>query len=1106
MPMNKYWTPTIFRAAVRPGGAASIAVLLVASAVSAAAIEPAADGPRVTGAPRHPTVFLAPEDVARGRANVEKYGWARELAALITREADRWLGREDDWLRRAVPAAGSAFAYGLQACPICGADWGPFARGGASFDDPGRVTCTKGHTLPDADHPDPGTGYKGSDGRIHYFVGSYNAWAVETLTFGALEYLVHAYTLTGDERYAAKASVVLDAIAAVYPGCHAGCWDYPSSPPSGRLDRPWYQASRVLVHYVDQYDQLYPSPALDRPSSVPGLTRRENIERNLLLDGGAYCYEESKKGRLHNGESDYLRGALAVGVCLGIPEYIRWAVDGSSGIRALLANDIDRDGAYFEVTPMYSDHTRELFFTFAEPLLNCRVAPYAEGLDLYRHPKMRAFLEPHNLPLAAAGRMPRYGDAPPDLGSGPAPERPFDRSDYDFLEKLYARSTEPADKARAGALLAWLANGRFDELRGLGSTGVAVPSVVPDRRVSAGMSMYREPGDPFGGSFTDRVWLLFHGGEPPAGAGLPPADWLRSVTAANLLGVKGMAVLRAGEGPDAQGLLLRFGPSLNHGHLDDLNIDYLALGRDLTYDLGYARSAATQTQTSWARQTLSHNLVVVDERSQGESGTSGGSLGWLAETPGVRAVEASAEAAYAKPGVTLYRRLCALVGEAPPFYLLDVFRVRGGRKHDWVFHAPAADVEFSGVKLGPEKKGSLAGAGIDWSAAQLADGDLAGHPGAPFWIAPPENGFGFLGRPRRGRAEGPWSADWTIAPDARVRVTMAGEDGGDVVTAVANGLYPRYPRAGYVLARRTAGERGSVFAAAIDPHAGAPAVEAVAKIDIPGGEDAAGPILVKVGLRGGISDFIYSSGDGEARPVGGLVFGGRFVRARVAGGRLVGLDLAGGTRFEGFGWRVDAGEGRWAGEIARADAAAGAFETSADLPADGRLDGAVIVFSNPAYSRTTAYRIRGIERAGGRTRVVLSGAFGLGIGRVDRILGPTSFQSDISHEAAYSDRKGGGNGVFKGKRIVSASGAAARIGAVRPGQPLVITVDTTAGLREGEAFEYLDLGPGDRFEIASVLSLTRTADGAYRRSGTAEAGIAAPAGTRLVAKPGGGHP
>ena len=44
-----------------------------------------------------------------------------------------------------------------------------------------------GHVLPDDDHPDEGEGYTGPDGRIHYFVGSYNAWVTETLQFKVLQ-------------------------------------------------------------------------------------------------------------------------------------------------------------------------------------------------------------------------------------------------------------------------------------------------------------------------------------------------------------------------------------------------------------------------------------------------------------------------------------------------------------------------------------------------------------------------------------------------------------------------------------------------------------------------------------------------------------------------------------------------------------------------------------------------------------------------------------------------------------------------------------------------------------------------------------------------------
>ncbi len=646
--------------------------------------------------------------------------------------------------------------------------------------------------------------------------GAYNAWAVETLTFKGLEYLVHAYSLTGDERYAAKAAVILDALAAVYPADHKGPWDYPSKPPSGRLDRPWYQASRVLIHYVDHYDQLFNSPSLDRPSVAAGLSRRRNIEENLLLDGGAYCYEQSKAGSLHNGEADYERGALAVGVCLGIPEYVRWAADGPFGIRSLLANDIDRDGGYYETTPMYADHTRELDWTFAEPLLNYRGSAFPSGVDIYTDPKFQLFLLPHNLPMKAAGHLPRFGDAPPDLEKRTVPARPFDRSDYDFLEKLHGRTTDGAVREQAAVLMSWLAAGDIIAKRRLESTGDASGLTIPDRRMSAGFSMYREPGDELGGWFTERMWLLFHAGEAPAAAGELPAKWQRRLLGSDFFGQKGLVMLRAGAGDASQGLFLRYGPSLNHGHFDDLNVNIIARGYDVTYDMGYGRSAATQTQSNWARQTVSHNLVVVDEASQLETGETGGSLELFAESPLARAVEASSNRCYAKEGVSVYRRLAALLGGETP-YALDIFRVRGGRQHDYVFHALSDEVRVVGVTLGAAEPGSLAGPDIDWSAAQVADGDLAGHPNDWGWVAPPGNGYGFLAGPRRGEPAGSWSAEWALDPASRLRLVMAANPGTEVIAARANGLYPHYPKSRYMLARRRGENLQSEFIAAVEP-------------------------------------------------------------------------------------------------------------------------------------------------------------------------------------------------------------------------------------------------------------------------------------------------
>lgn len=735
------------------------------------------------GREAHPCVNKTPVDVERALRNIERYPFLADYVANQRAKADGWLERSDEWILEMLPEGGAAFAYGFTGCPICGARWGTWGGARCSWDQPGKVTCSNGHVLPDAEHPDPGTGYVGEDGRIHYFVGSWNAWVVETLQFDALRPLCLTYVLTKDERYAQKAAFILDALASIYPQCDAGSWDYPSKPPSGRFCRPWYQVARVLVHYVDFYDEIFDSPALDEPSVVEGMTRHQNIEENLLRNGAWYCYEQSLKGGLHNGEADYIRGALAVGCVLGIDHYVDWALDGPYGIRSMIANNADRDGRYYETSIGYALHARDLYLTFSEPMINYRSERYPEGIDLYADPKFLSF---YFLPAAlfdCAGHSPRYGDSGPDTSAAWPTDPVFSSTDYDFAESCYAR-TDGAQRERFASVLAYLAGERGEDLRS---------------------------------SMRDRIWMLFHAEDFP-GAGDAGAIRER-LTSSDFFGQKGIAILRAGEDTAAQAALVRYGPSLNHGHFDDLNLNYYALGYEVTYDLGYSLGS-THTQVGWAKQTAAHNLVVVDEQRQMQgAGGSGGSLLLFADQPGLQAVEAEARSAYLGLGVDRYQRLVALLGEGEERYLVDIFRVGGGSQHDYMLHALDDEVAIEGVHLGETEPGSLAGPEYEWGRLQGNDGDMKGHPNKPYWVAPPGNGYGFLVDVRRGEAPGAWSATWRIddSRDARLRAIGLPEAGTELITARAPGLYPQYPKAAYVCARRRGEDLRSTYVTVLEP-------------------------------------------------------------------------------------------------------------------------------------------------------------------------------------------------------------------------------------------------------------------------------------------------
>jgi hypothetical protein len=705
------------------------------------------------------------------------------------------------------------------------------------------VTCGNGHVLPGDAHPDDGTGYRGPDGRIHYFVGTWNAWVTEQWTLNAIPALARAYALTGDEKYAERAAFFLDALAAVYAESSAGSWDYPSRPPSGRLARPWYQVARTLVVMVEAYDLIYESRALEQPSvrlalepqfpagsspqtvavgtaeahgrTWPGMTRRDNININMMQDGAYYCYVHTFDGRLHNGHADYVRGALAVGCLLGIPDYIRWATEGPYSIYAMLHNNVDRDGRYYETSLPYAHHTRNLYLSFADPLLNWReeqppgpgTGPPRGAVDLYSDARFRHFYTLPDLVMDCAGHTPNFGDAAPDNRFALLREPSFSAVDYAFAEHAYARARRPQDQALFASVLKYLSGGDLDRLR-----------------AAAGPSL--------------RAWLLFHADDLPRHTADLPPDLLSRVRGSWFLGHKGIGLLRAGAGDSAQAALLRWGPSLNHADFDELSLLYYGGGWQLTYDIGYGLGS-THTHVGWASQTASHNLVVVNETSQLKGRGSGGSLRLFATAPGLQVAEASDENAYASEGVSLYQRTVALVGGGLPAraaqarqsassYLVDIFRVVGGRQHDYFLGAQSQDREVAGVTLGPEETGSLAGADISWGTRIGNDGDVIGYPNKPYWNPPPGNGYGFFYGVRRGAPKGDWRVTWHLGGplDTRFRAHFLPPAGSEAIVADAPGLYPQRGygsaqcrNAAYAVVRRRGSEPlNSTFVTIMEPQ------------------------------------------------------------------------------------------------------------------------------------------------------------------------------------------------------------------------------------------------------------------------------------------------
>jgi hypothetical protein len=356
---------------------------------------------------------------------------------------------------------------------------------------------------------------------------------------------------------------------------------------------------------------------------------------------------------------------------------------------------------------------------------------------------------------------------------------------------------------------------------------------------------------------------------------------------------------------------------------------------------------------------------------------------------------------------------------------------------------------------------------------------------------------------------GPVTAEWQADDDARVRMILAPGPQTEIITADAPGIKPSYPRADFVIARRQGKDLASAFASVIELFSEAAQVLSVEPVPL-GDDDigsakrsfvtgdneiAARCLLIK--RRAGASDYLYSALDDGTRSSSGLTLGGKFILARAKDGALEALYLVGAREFQGLGWTVKAETAGWDGGVEDVDIEESVLTTVADLPVDGRLDGAVITFSNPAYSRTTSYRVAKITKADGRTRITLDEAVVLGKGEATEVKGQNTLSSRIPHEYARSVYRQE-SGFFRGKLIRSVSGAETHIVRATPGKALELEVENASAFKPGETFHYIDIQKGDRFRIDAVGRLERLPSGEYRYSGTAAGDIQPPAGTKVT--------
>lgn len=623
-------------------------------------------------------------DIMRARMNLVHYQAAREVRDKILKAADPWLTRPDSAIISLMPDARVPRAFDLnpKGSPVHGDT--VFKVGGfypwiVDPDHPLQVKSPiDGQFFPSNDYlvyyksgfkdktgldrkfADDGWGWIAPDGERYWFVAYANQWMWKGHIEPAFADLAHAYLLTGDKRYAHKAAVMLYRLGEVYPSMdHANQSRYglmekmKGHTYNGKILNLIWETS-LIQNAAEAYDAVWDSidgdKVLQQATGKTGAQIRAFIEANVLEDA-VDAYMQRKIQGNYGMHQIALLYILLARQHMGTEKYLRMLVEEpgesrvQSGLRYALYNMVFRDGQPLEA-PDYNLLTVQKITRFADMLRT-------GGTDLFGESRLRALIN-SPLEMVAIGKLtPGIGDSGSVLGG-------LVGQDPDVYQIGYGAYRDPR-------YLAWLAP--------LGKVG--------PHSFSTFESLFRD---------------VLPDIKPLAnGRALP-------VRPSHLLAGYGMGVLN--NRSDAVALTFNYGFKGTHYHWDFLNFELFANGQKMIPDLGYpdAMNEYVKEVYTWSFNSVAHNTVVVDAQRQATNVP--GVLHDFAAGRFARSMDASS-ATY--PQMTAYRRNLIMVdADSTRSYVVDFFRVAGGRQHDYALHGPPGKLLAEG-QWGQKQSGTLAG-------------------------------------------------------------------------------------------------------------------------------------------------------------------------------------------------------------------------------------------------------------------------------------------------------------------------------------------------------------------------------------------------------------
>jgi len=665
------------------------------------------------------------ECIQQAQSNIDRYDWAREAGDRIVEKAQPWLEMSDDdlwdlvfgntihrawmvWSDGHCPSCKEGvpmYNWRIDAlkepwklrCPHCDEqfpknDFHAFYVSGLDAHgifDPAKADRS---LLYNAEHPDSGDplrlfgvddgdGYT-EGGKRWRFIGAYLVYGHwKQLVVEGIKNLSAAHMLTGEKAYARKTGILLDRVADVYPTFDFGTQGsaYERSHGAGYVST-WHDACEETREMALAYDRVFEALADDRelvvflgdragamglanPKASPG-NIQHNIETGILRD--------ALKNR-HKIFSNYPRQDIALVVIKTVLDEPGSREDVRRTVAEMIETSTRVDGVTGEKgLAGYSAFVIRALATFLGEFE--RADPgFLAGL-FKQHPVLHKTYRFHidtwcmqqYYPLVGdtmyfAARVPLYqgvlfrhgwGDKPAYSASDLRP------SPYTFLWRLYEATGDAAFVQAMVHANGGKADGIPHDL--FVADADAIEQEVAD-------VIQREGADISPGSVNREQWHL--------------------------------AILRAGEGRNARAAWLHYGVEGNHRHWDGMNLGLFAKGLDLMPDFGYPPvqfGGWNSPRADWYRNTVSHNTVVVDGKNHADGA---GSTTLWCDTDLLSAVRASCPEMI---GGKRFERTVAVVnisdGDA---YLLDVFRVAGGRTHEKYMHSHFGTIETAGLTLEP---------------------------------------------------------------------------------------------------------------------------------------------------------------------------------------------------------------------------------------------------------------------------------------------------------------------------------------------------------------------------------------------------------------------